>query len=337
METTPNLALPYLYAAQAQKHVTHNEALRALDAVAQIGVLDRHLATPPASPSEGARWIVAAGATGAWAGQAAKIAAWQDGAWGFYAPHEGWIAWVADEDILIAFDGASWVPASSGSGSPNPTPLVGVNATADTTNRLSVTSPAILLNHEGAGHQAKINKNAATDTASFLFQTGFSGRAEMGTTGDDDFHFKVSADGATWKDALQINRATGVVTMPFTSGGGGGEANTASNVNVGGVGVFRQKTGVNLEFRGLNAASSAINIALDVANNEIDVDVPDDGISNAKLANMAANTIRRRCASCTTTVLASQRRSTWGPTFQPTPCRWTSTRSSSSARPTART
>ena len=297
MDTTPNLALPYLFAAQAQKHVTHNEALRVLDAVVNVSVLDRSLASPPLSPTEGARYIVAPGATGAWTGTTGRIAAFQDGAWAFYIPREGWLAWVADEDILVVYDGAAWMAA--GSGSVNPTPLVGVNTTADVTNRLAVSSSAILLNHAGAGHQAKINKNLATDTASFLFQTGFSGRAEMGTTGDDDFHFKVSPDGATWKDALQINKTTGAVTMPFTAGGGGGEANTASNVNVGGVGAFKQKTGINLEFRGINAASGAISVALDAANNEIDIDVPNDGITNAKLANVPTATLKGRTTAAT--------------------------------------
>ena len=53
-DQTPNLNLPYLIAAQAQKHVTHNEALRALDAIVQIAVLDRDLAVPPATPADGA-------------------------------------------------------------------------------------------------------------------------------------------------------------------------------------------------------------------------------------------------------------------------------------------
>ena len=51
MDNTPNLQLPYLIAAQAQKHVTHNEALRGLDAIVQLLVLDKDLASPPGSPS----------------------------------------------------------------------------------------------------------------------------------------------------------------------------------------------------------------------------------------------------------------------------------------------
>ena len=222
---TPNLHLPYIMAAQAQKHVTHNEAIRALDALVQLMVLDRDLAAAPATPSDGDRYIVAASPTGVWAGQATRVAAFQDGAWLFYAPKEGATAWVADEDILVGYTGTAWQPVS-------PAPAViaaalagqsvqnvgqlGISTSADTTNRLAVSSPATLLNHAGAGHQVKLNKNASTDTASLLFQTGFSGRAEIGTTGDDGLHIKVSANGSTFTEALAIDAATGDSTVPRT-------------------------------------------------------------------------------------------------------------------------
>ena len=86
-------------------------------------------------------------------------------------------------------------------------------ATADATNRLSINAPASLFNHAGAGHQVKVNKAAGTDTGSFLFQTGFSGRAEFGLTGSDDFQIKVSGDGATWFNALAIEAASGRTTI----------------------------------------------------------------------------------------------------------------------------
>lgn len=55
--------------------------------------------------------------------------------------------------------------------------------------------------------------------------------------------------------------------------GGGGEVNTATNEGVSGVGVFKQKTGVNLEFKNINTGSSYVTITDDVASDEIDVDV----------------------------------------------------------------
>lgn len=261
MDDTPNLTLPYILAAQSQKHVTHNEAIRALDCLVQLTVLDRDLAAPPVAPAEGDRYLVAASPSGAWAGQAGKIAAFQDAAWLFYAPKEGWIAWVADENTALVYDGAAWLAMSSGGGASdhgaltgladddhpqylntargdvrytpvNPLTL-GVNATADATNKLAVSSAASLFNHIGSGgHQIKINKAAAADTASFLFQTAFSGRAELGTTGDDDFHFKVSANGSTYNEAILINRTTGAVTFPNTTLGTGTVTNVATGTGL---------------------------------------------------------------------------------------------------------
>lgn len=73
-------------------------------------------------------------------------------------------------------------------------------------------SEATLLNHVGAGHQVKVNKAGETDTGSLLFQTNWSGRAEMGTLGNDNFEIKVSGDGNTWITALQFAGATGLAS-----------------------------------------------------------------------------------------------------------------------------
>ena len=68
MTDTPRLSLPVIEAAQAQKHVTHNEALVLLDALTQLAVESRTLTAPPGSPADGACYIPATGATGAWSG-----------------------------------------------------------------------------------------------------------------------------------------------------------------------------------------------------------------------------------------------------------------------------
>ncbi|WP_415918884.1 hypothetical protein [Tateyamaria sp. SN6-1] len=57
----------------------------------------------------------------------------------------------------------------------------------------------------------KINKDAAGDTASLLYQSNWMGHAEMGLTGSTDFHIKVSADGAVWTDAMVFDGASGQV------------------------------------------------------------------------------------------------------------------------------
>ncbi|WP_342446987.1 DUF2793 domain-containing protein [Azorhizobium doebereinerae] len=107
--TSANLALPYLAAAQSQKHVTHNEALRTLDALVHLRLESLTATAPPAAPGEGARWFVPAGATGAFAGQAGTIAAYESGAWDFLPCAAGMLAYVADTHRLALYDGAAWV------------------------------------------------------------------------------------------------------------------------------------------------------------------------------------------------------------------------------------
>ena len=207
-DTSANLSLPYLLPAQAQKHVTHNEALRALDALVMAAVESRALSVPPASPAEGARYLVAAPASGDWTGQEEALALWDAGGWLFFAPRPGWRVRVLDEALDLVWQDGAW-GAAGGGGTPA---LLGVNTAADAVNRLAVASDATLLTHDGAGHQLKINKAGAGDTASLLFQSGWSGRAEMGLAGGDDWALKVSADGGTWTEALVVAASDGTVS-----------------------------------------------------------------------------------------------------------------------------
>ncbi len=298
-----NLGLSYIAPSQAQKHVTVNESLRLLDAVVQLSVLDKDLTTAPTTPNDGDRFIISAGATGDWVDKDNNVAAFQDGAWAYFAPRTGWVSHVADEGENYQFDGVTWMKtekpqdlslgttiggsvtsirqtvfdamgqadfkyndnsvkhpislrneaisvAGNGIGIAtylNSASQIGILsskietlATEDYTSSnnssarivistlkdnvigevisiakddLIFTSDTTLFNHTGNGVQTKLNKNTVSDTASFLFQTGFSGRAEIGLTGDDDFHFKVSPDGSTWIDALTINKDSGFVAV----------------------------------------------------------------------------------------------------------------------------
>lgn len=209
-DISPVLGLPYLQAAQAQKHVTHNEALRILDAITQLSVLSADLATPPPAPQEGDRYIVAATASGDWAGRQAHIAVFSDAIWHFFPPRAGWRADVGGAGSMLRFDGTDWQPVTP----PDTMPLLGINAPADAVNRLAVSSAATLLGHDGAGHQVKVNKATTGDTASLLFQTGWSGRAEMGTTGSDDFAIKVSPDGSLFHTVMTASAANGALQLP---------------------------------------------------------------------------------------------------------------------------
>jgi hypothetical protein len=208
-DRTVNLDMPFLMPSQAQKHVTHNEALLRLDAIVQLSIVDERQ-SPPAEPVPGGRYLVTSEPAGAWAGHAGDIAIWQDGYWAFATPGIGWQAWFAAAESLKGFDGSAW-RASALSEEASVT-MLGISATADATNRLSVSSPASLFNHAGAGHQIKVNKASVADTATLLFQSGWTGHAEMGLAGNTDFSIKVS-NGTDWKTGLAIDSA-GRVTRP---------------------------------------------------------------------------------------------------------------------------
>jgi hypothetical protein len=114
--TGPNLSLSYGWTPRSGATpgdsgwggpVTEN--FRKLDAVTQISVISRTLATPPASPSNGNRYIIPTGATGIWAGKTNQLAAYMDDAWFYYAPRRGWLADIAAETALASFDGSNWV------------------------------------------------------------------------------------------------------------------------------------------------------------------------------------------------------------------------------------
>jgi hypothetical protein len=97
---------------------------------------------------------------------------------------------------------------------PSNLPRVGIGTPADPNNLLSVFGTSALFNSAG-DFNFTINKAASSNTASTIYEDGFSGRAQVGLCGDDNFRFKVSPDGATWHDALDITNSSGLVTANF--------------------------------------------------------------------------------------------------------------------------
>lgn len=222
MAETPKLGLTLLEASQAQKHVTVNEGFAVLDGWVQPVVINATTTSPPGSPSEGDCYIVAATASGSWAGLETTLAMYSGGAWLHLVPQDGFSVYDLATSRQKRFDGAAWVDDADASAS---YAIVGVNTSADSYNRLAVRAPGTLFTSEGGGaggsHRITVNKSTGPDTASLVFQTGFSGRAEMGLAGSSDFSLKVSPDGSTWLDGVVIDDATGRVTMPggFSTGG----------------------------------------------------------------------------------------------------------------------
>ena len=214
---SPHLALPYLMPAQAQKHVTHNEALSLLDGIVQLSVADRDLAAPPDDPEEGARYIVAAGATGDWTGWDGDVAILAGGGWMRLPVRTGWRAYLEDEGELVVHDGTAWTGISAGA--TQNLPHLGVGTMADADNPFAAKLNSALWTALPAGEGGSgdlrytMNKEAASNTLSLLFQSAWTGRAELGLTGSDNFTLKVADDAGAWREALRVDRATAEVRM----------------------------------------------------------------------------------------------------------------------------
>ena len=105
---TTRLGMPLLQPAQAQKHVTVNEALMRLDGLVGLVLQSATTTEPPEIVVDGQCWAVPYAATGLWQGQASKIAIGSNGGWVFQRPAAGMRAHVADQAVQAIYDGTRW-------------------------------------------------------------------------------------------------------------------------------------------------------------------------------------------------------------------------------------
>lgn len=211
MEYSHHLKLPLIQPSQAQKHVTHNEALTLLDRFVHLAALSQDQTAPPSTPQLEDQYIVPVGAIGDWENHQHEVATFNGTDWAFQTPQPGWCCWVVDNGDLIAWTGSAWKSVNE------PHHLVselGIGTPASSTNRLAVAADASLFTHAGSHHRAIINKQGASDVASLGFQTDYSGRAELGLVGDNNLHFRVSPDGLNFKDAIVIDQSSATASFP---------------------------------------------------------------------------------------------------------------------------
>ncbi len=209
-DMTSRFELPFILPNQAQKHVTHNVGIARLDAITHLSVDAFDIDAPPSAPENGATYVISSDPIGEFSTHAGQIASWSDFGWMFFIPKSGWIAWSKQDSEIRIFDGSGWGPLDS-----NPVLQniegIGIGTSFDATNKFSISSEASLFSHAGGNHFLKLNKNLSTDTVSMLFQSNWSGRAEIGLVGNDNLAIKVSDDGSTFKEAISINSGSGVV------------------------------------------------------------------------------------------------------------------------------
>lgn len=230
MDASARLGLPYLIAGQMQKHVTVNEALTRLDVLVQTRIASRTTAVQPATPVDGELYILPTAPTGAVWGDLTEgeLVRADTGGWTVEPAAEGMIALVADEGVVIVRRSGVWIGLGEALGQVQGLTRLGLNTTADAANPFAARVGKALWTAPGGGEGGDLrftfNKGSASDVLSLLFQSGWSGRAELGLIGDDDLILKVSADGGAWQEAMRIEAATGAAT--FAGGVGRVESTT---------------------------------------------------------------------------------------------------------------
>ncbi len=212
---TPNLNFPLVQAAQSQKHVTVNQSLQFLDAILHLSVESRNTTSPPEFPENGERYLIPSGATGDWTNHTSEIAIWQDNIWIFILPKTGWRVWAEDEAIMLVWTSGSWQAVPVSATEIHNLMQLGINAQADTNNKLYVKSDNITFETENQDIRCILNKDSASDTASVIMQSGATGHVEIGLTDDNDLHIKTSTDGSNWVDTLTINHTSGECIFHF--------------------------------------------------------------------------------------------------------------------------
>ncbi|NJR20558.1 MAG: DUF2793 domain-containing protein [Hyphomonadaceae bacterium] len=220
-QPSSNLGFNFLQASQADKHVVMNEALELLDILVGQRVLEIGRVNAPSAPNVGDTYVVGAPAAGVWAGQDQRLAIWRGDVWQFLTPRAGWT--VADASAGFAvkvFDGTSWKSPSVQGAQLSHIAAIGLGQSASLTTPFSAylneASWRAVPAGEGGTDDVRIftRKARTSATASIVFQNGFSGRAETGLCGDDNYTIRVSQDGDIWRTGMSVNAATGGVEFP---------------------------------------------------------------------------------------------------------------------------
>lgn len=252
MNETQNLKLPLLRQGQLNKDITVNEALTLIDSILNSGLESLNpFNIPPSDLEDGTLILVGNNPLESFEGFENTIAFYNNG-WNFLKPKEGLILWVKDIKALSVFDGKNFIKINAPAGLQQENSLIeriealekkldqglknqilshngqsfapssiisevdaiGINSKADTVrNKLSVKSDSNLFTTETGDTRFILNKENERNTASFLFQTNWQGRAEFGSIGNDNFILKVSKDGISWIEVFEVDALTGKINF----------------------------------------------------------------------------------------------------------------------------
>lgn len=187
----PNTGIPFMDGNELRPSVPFNASARALDAIVQL-VVQTTTNTPPTTVAGdvGKRWIVGASPTGAWSGQAGKIAlCYAAGLWAFYAPLAGWFARDITAAAWFEYTGSAWAQRDASTDTAAAGDILGLALQWVSATSIRVTTGAAHI--EGLGRSlpvtSTITKASLSLTANtwyhvYLFLNGAAADIEIVTT-----------------------------------------------------------------------------------------------------------------------------------------------------------
>lgn len=213
-ETTLRHSYPFIRPGQSLKYLTFNTAMQQLDTLQNLCLSELGANTPPSDPVIGACYDVGPKPKEAFEAHRGKLAAFLEEGWYFFDKVKGMTALNLTTGEFLIFDGSNW-KSSAGA---DQVQSLGINTSADLTNRLAVKSDAVLFaandSETSEGNvRVVLSKTDADDTASLLYQKSYTSYVEAGLLGDNNYTIQVSADGTTFIKALEINSQTGAVGL----------------------------------------------------------------------------------------------------------------------------
>lgn len=107
-ETSTRFNFPFIVPGQAQKEMSHNEAIVLIDAVLHPTVEGAPVDVPPEVPELGQAWLLGEAPQDAWEGYARSLACWTIGGWRFVAPQEGMCVWNRADQLWLRWTGSQW-------------------------------------------------------------------------------------------------------------------------------------------------------------------------------------------------------------------------------------
>jgi len=215
LSDTTRLQLPLLAAAQAQKHVTHNEAILTLDGLVQLAAKSATTTAQPSSPSDGDLYLLPAGKTGAdWGAYSnGAIAHYYDGVWHQYAPGTGWMCFVQDTKILYFYDGSAWqrVLANASDGSAS-TPAFAFSADADNgLYRIGTNNPGMAAGGSLVQSWSTLGNTQPLQPAFYAARS-----ADVANVTGNGTGYSAVFDSEILDRGNNYNNTTGVFTAPVT-------------------------------------------------------------------------------------------------------------------------